>query len=196
MGNLQSVGNLLEYLGEEYVITNNKEEIISAEKLILPGVGAFGEAMNNLKEFGLVEVIKDEVIKNKKPFLGICLGMQVLAEKGYEGGEFEGLGLLGGEVKLFDLQDKSLPIPHVGWNTVKPESNSKLYKDEKERVFYFVHSYHFVCENNSDVSGICDYGGEFVASIEKDNIFATQFHPEKSQDDGIEVFQNFLSYNR
>ena len=195
MGNLQSVGNLLEYLGEEYVITDKKEEIAGADKIILPGVGAFTEAMKNLRELGLLDVLKEEVLVKKKPFLGICLGMQILAEKGYEGGECDGLGFLKGEVRHFDLKDKKLPIPHVGWNTVKPKEGSILYgNDVRERVFYFVHSYHLICKDEEDVSGYADYGGNFVASVEKGNIFATQFHPEKSQDDGIEVFKNFLAY--
>lgn len=197
MGNLQSVGNLLEYLGESYVITNNKNEIATADKIILPGVGAFGEAMKNLHELDLINIIRQEVLENKKPLLGICLGMQLLAQKGYEGGECEGLSLVEGEVKRFDLADKTLPIPHVGWNNVTPKETSILFgKNIKDRVFYFVHSYHFICKNESDVSGYADYGGKFVASIEHNNIFATQFHPEKSQEDGIELFKNFLSYKR
>ena len=197
MGNLQSVGNILEYLGESHIITSDKKEIEKAEKIILPGVGAFSEAMKNLHEFGLVSVIQREVLENKKPLLGICLGMQLLAQKGYEGGECNGLSLVEGEVRRFDLADKKLPIPHVGWNTVMPKGSSVLFgKNNKEGVFYFVHSYHFVCKNENDVSGYSDYGGKFVASIERDNIFATQFHPEKSQEDGIELFKNFLSYKR
>lgn len=195
MGNLQSVGNLLEYLGQNYIITNNKEEIASADKIILPGVGAFGEAMKNLRELDLVEVLRQEVLEKKKPMLGICLGMQLLANKSYEMGEHEGLGWIEGEVKLLDTGDKTLRIPHIGWNDVVPAKESVLYGSNlNPRVFYFVHSFHFVCKNKEDVTGLTEYGNNFVSSIERGNIFATQFHPEKSQKDGIELMKNFINY--
>lgn len=195
IGNLQSVANLLDYLKEPCVITNNPTEISSADKLILPGVGAFTEAMNNLRELKLVEVIRREVLDFHKPFLGICLGMQLMANKGYEGGETSGLGLIPGEVVRMKLVDSKLPLPHVGWNDVKPKAGTTLYgADIRPRVYYFVHSYHFKAARPEDVSGTCDYGGEFIASIERDNIFSTQFHPEKSQQDGIELLKNFLAY--
>lgn len=195
MGNLQSVANILEYLKAPCQITNRPEDIRGAEKLILPGVGAFNEAMKNLEQLKLVEIIRDEVLNQGKPFLGICLGMQLMADRGYEGGETRGLGLIPGEVRRFEIENKILPIPHVGWNDVQPVPNSKLYAgSERRRVFYFVHSYHFVCLEERDVSGYADYGGRFVASIERANIFGTQFHPEKSQEDGLELLRNFLDF--
>lgn len=195
MGNLQSVANVLDYLGEENVITDDPEEIKKADKIILPGVGAFGQAMENLKKLNLIPVLNEVVMKDKKPFLGICLGMQLIADKSYEIGEHDGLGFVPGEVKLIESTDANLLVPHVGWNDVTPKEGTVMYGSEtKPRVFYFVHSYHFVPTNESDVSGYVDYGGQVVASIEKDNIFATQFHPEKSQKDGIALLKNFLAY--
>jgi imidazole glycerol-phosphate synthase subunit HisH len=193
MGNLQSVANMLDFLGIENKITDQVEEIRKADKIILPGVGAFGQAMKNINELGLVEVLKEEVLTNKKPFLGICLGMQLIADKGYEGGENIGLGFIPGEVRLMKPKDKSLRIPHVGWNDVMVKGDTKMYGHQKgDRVFYFVHSYHFVPQNESDVSGLVEYGGDIVASLLRDNIWATQFHPEKSQKDGIELLKNFI----
>jgi len=195
MGNLQSVANILEYLKVPCQITNRPEDIRAADRIILPGVGAFNEAMKNLEKLNLIPLIREEVIEKRKPFLGICLGMQLMADRGTEGGETPGLGLIPGEIRRFELEDKRLPIPHVGWNDVEPAPNSKLYAgSDRKRIFYFVHSYHFICREEKDVAGYTDYGGRFVSSIERGNIFGTQFHPEKSQQDGLELLRNFLAY--
>lgn len=193
MGNLQSVANMLSFLQAPCEITSRAELIRASEKIILPGVGAFGEAMKNLRELGLVDVLREQIIEKKKPFLGICLGMQLVADKSFEGGEFEGLGFIHGEVKRLTPAG-TLRVPHVGWNDVEPKPGTKLYGDDlKTRVFYFVHSFHFVPKDEADASGYTDYGGPVVASIERGNIMATQFHPEKSQRDGIALLKNFLA---
>lgn len=195
MGNLQSVANMLSYLKAPAIITNNRAEIAAADRIIIPGVGAFSEAMRRLRECGLVEAIRADVLERQKPFLGICLGMQLMADTGYEGGETSGLGLIHGEVKRLRPRDESFRLPHVGWNDVVPQGGTTLYgSDMRSRVFYFVHSYAFSAREASDVSGTCDYGGVFAASIERGHIFGTQFHPEKSQQDGIALLKNFLAY--
>ncbi|OGH59404.1 MAG: imidazole glycerol phosphate synthase, glutamine amidotransferase subunit [Candidatus Magasanikbacteria bacterium RIFCSPHIGHO2_01_FULL_33_34] len=195
MGNLQSVANILDYIGEKNIITNKTKEIELADKLILPGVGAFGEAMENLKKLGLVEVLSNEVMEVKKPFLGICLGMQLLADKSYEIGEHNGLGFIKGEVKKLTPEGDEYRIPHIGWNDVEPQRECVLYgNDMSPKICYFVHSFHFDCENKEDITGVTDYGGKFVCSLERGNIMATQFHPEKSQKDGIEMMRKFVKY--
>jgi glutamine amidotransferase len=195
MGNLQSVANILDYIGAENIITNKIEEIEMADKLILPGVGAFGEAMENLRKLDLIDFLTKEVVEKKKPFLGICLGMQLLADKSYEMGEYVGLGWIKGEVKKLEPMGKEFRIPHIGWNDVIPQKECVLYgADLKSKVCYFVHSFHFDCENKEDVTAVTDYGGNFVCSLERGNIMATQFHPEKSQKDGIEMMKKFVAY--
>ena len=194
MGNLQSVANMLGFLQAPCEITSDPLVIKQSEKIILPGVGAFGEAMKNLRGLGLVEVLHEEIIDKKKPFLGICLGMQMVADKSFEGGEFEGLGFIHGVVQRL-APEGNLRVPHVGWNDVTAKPGTVLYGEElKTRVFYFVHSYHFVPADDADASGYTDYGGKVVASIERGNIMATQFHPEKSQRDGIALLKNFLAF--
>lgn len=193
MGNLQSVANMLNYLGASSQITSVPAEIAAADKIILPGVGAFHEAMANLRQLGLVAVLRQEVLEKSKPFLGICLGLQLIADKGYEGGETAGLSFIPGEVVKMEPNDRTLRIPHMGWNDVTPCLGTKMYgADQRPRVFYFVHSYCFIPKVEADISGTVEYGGAVVASLERGNIWATQFHPEKSQKDGIELLKNFL----
>jgi glutamine amidotransferase len=188
MGNLRSVQKAFEKVGADAVVTNDEKIIQSASKLILPGVGAFKDGMKHLKELDLVDILHKEVIENKKPFLGICLGMQLVASKGLENGETDGLGWIDGEVLKFDTLD--LKVPHVGWNNVTYQKESPLFEGiADESDFYFVHSYHFKSE--SDVVCTTDYGSNFVSSIQKENIFAVQFHPEKSQSVGLRVLENF-----
>ncbi len=197
MGNLTSVVNAIKYVGGEVMISNKIEDIKEATHLILPGVGAFGDGMKNLKDLGLIELLREQVMKKEKPFLGICLGMQLLAEKGYEGGLNEGLGYIKGEVKRFDFKNKDLRVPHVGWNEINLKKDCPLFNDLKEsEVFYFVHSYHLILQENDIITGTCDYGGKFVATIQKNNIFATQFHPEKSQKPGLKILKNFINYKK
>ncbi len=195
MGNLRSVQKAFEKVGCNAVITNNHDIIREADKIVLPGVGAFKDGMKNLEELGLIDILNEEVLKNKKPFLGICLGMQLIAKKSYENGETEGLGWVDAEVVKFNFsnQDKKLKIPHVGWNNVHYQNNSTLFKDVLNNSdFYFVHSYYFKTNENI-VTSTTDYGFNFVSSINKDNIYACQFHPEKSQIVGLKVIENFIN---
>jgi len=192
MGNLTSVANAIKYIGEKPVISNKIEDIENAEYIILPGVGAFGDGIKNIKELGLIETLKKEIVIKRKPFLGICLGMQLLAKEGYEGNLTKGLGYIKGKVIKFNLKDKDLRIPHIGWNEVNfKKESSLLFNLKKSENFYFVHSYHLITEEDI-ILGMCNYGGEFAAGIQKGNIFATQFHPEKSQKPGLQILKNFI----
>jgi len=196
MGNLNSIANAIEYIGEKSLISNEIKDIKNADYIILPGVGAFSEGIKNIKDLNLINVLNEEVIKKRKPILGICLGMQLLADEGYEGGLNKGLGYIKGKVKRFNLKNKDLRVPHVGWNEVYLRKNCPLFYNLKEsEVFYFVHSYHLIPEEDITV-GICDYGKKFVAVIQKENIFATQFHPEKSQKSGLQILKNFINYKK
>lgn len=184
-GNLFSVKNALDYLGIENKITNKAEDLRSADRLILPGVGAFPDAMRMLNESGLVDVIKQEV--QKKPLLGICLGMQMLFEKGYEFAETEGLGLIKGSVKL--MTPNNLAVPHMGWNELELNNPCKLLEKGGEYV-YFVHSYAADCPNEN-VSAYCDYGMKVPALVFSGNVFGAQFHPEKSGEAGLAILKRF-----
>ncbi|HUH42996.1 MAG TPA: imidazole glycerol phosphate synthase subunit HisH [Sulfurimonas sp.] len=195
MGNLRSVQKAFEEVGCNAIISNHHDIIKKASKIVLPGVGAFRDGMKHLKELGLIELLNQEIIENKKPFLGICLGMQLLAKNGYENGETAGLGWIDAEVVKFDFshQKEKLKIPHVGWNSVTYKNSNKLFKDvQNESDFYFVHSYYFQTDENV-ITSTTDYGYDFVSSINKDNIFALQFHPEKSQTAGLRVIKNFVN---
>ncbi|MGE5473216.1 MAG: imidazole glycerol phosphate synthase subunit HisH [Ignavibacteriales bacterium] len=198
MGNVQSVYNTLDYIGEDAIITSDRKEIDNASHIILPGVGAFGDAMENLKQRGLAEVLDNQVIKKGKPFLGICLGMQLLAKVGHEHGHSEGLGWFEAEVVKFDFTNtEKMKIPHVGWDDINVKTQHPLFNKLKEGefTFYFVHSFHMVCKEQKDIVATCDYGYEFTAIVGKDNIFATQFHPEKSQQNGLQIIENFVNWN-
>lgn len=192
MGNLRSIAKALEFVGGDVIVSNKPEDLRSAKKIVLPGVGAFRDGMINLQKKDLISILRQEVKEKKKPLFGICLGMQLLADKSYEFGEWKGLGFISGEVKKFDIDDK-YKVPHVGWNNVKFVSDHPLLKGVKNNSdFYFVHSYHLICQEESMVAGVCDYGGDFTAIVAKDNIFATQFHPEKSQKSGLKILENFV----
>ena len=184
-GNLFSVKNALDYLGIENKVTKNAEDLRAADRLILPGVGAFPDAMRMLRESGLVEVIKEEV--QKKPLLGICLGMQMLFEKGYEFEETDGLGLIKGSVKL--MTPENLPIPHIGWNELELNKPCKLLEKGGEYV-YFVHSYAADCPSEN-VAAYCDYGMKVPALVFNGNVYGAQFHPEKSGNKGLEMLRKF-----
>lgn len=192
MGNLRSVHNALDYLGFENEIVSEPEKILKAEKLLLPGVGSFRQAMENIKEMGLYEPICDMVLNKKIPILGICLGMQLLAKSSDEDGFTEGFGFIDDEVVKFDI-DKKFRVPHVGFNSViLNKENSTLFKGLEDGTdFYFVHSYRLGNPDRPYVSGICDYGEKFTAAFEQDNVFGTQFHPEKSQSNGLKLLINF-----
>lgn len=184
-GNLFSVKNALDFLGIENKITNKAEDLRAADRLILPGVGAFPDAMRMLNESGLVGVIKQEA--QKKPLLGICLGMQMLFEKSFEFAETEGLGLIKGSVKL--MTPKNLAVPHMGWNELELNNPCKLLENGGEYV-YFVHSYAADCPNEN-VSAYCDYGMKVPALVYSGNVYGAQFHPEKSGEAGLAMLKKF-----
>ena len=192
MGNLRSVSKAIEHVGADVKLTRNPQDLKNAKGIVLPGVGAFKDAVRNLKELGLWEAIVREVEKGK-PFLGICLGLQLLFEKSYEFGETEGFGFIEGEVVRFELP-QDYKIPHMGWNQIYKRKESELLRGIKEgEFFYFVHSYYVQPKNKSVVLTETDYGIYFTSAIEKENIFATQFHPEKSQKAGQKLLENFVN---
>ncbi|MBQ3030350.1 MAG: imidazole glycerol phosphate synthase subunit HisH [Agathobacter sp.] len=189
-GNLKSVEKALAAVGQESVITRDFHTILSAEHVILPGVGAFGEAMAQLKQFELDKVIH-EVVDKKIPFLGICLGLQLLFEGSDESQGVEGLHVLDGQI--LRIPDKEgLKIPHIGWNSLQLQNDGRLFEGMKDDLFvYFVHSYYLKAADESIVKATCDYSACIHASVEKDNVFACQFHPEKSSDVGLNILRNF-----
>lgn len=190
MGNLRSVQKAFERVGSSAVVTSDPDKVLAADKIVLPGVGAFEACMTNLKKLNLTEPVC-EAIKRGKPFLGICMGMQVLFDESEEFGQHQGLGILKGKVVRFKLS-KKYKIPHMGWNRVRKQKRTPLLTDiEENSYFYFVHSYHVVPENSSDIATLTDYGKDFVSSVARDNIFACQFHPEKSQGLGLKLVEAF-----
>ena len=189
-GNIKSVGKAFEYIGEEVVLTSDRDEILSADKVILPGVGAFADAMEKLKKHNLINTIYD-VVDKKTPFLGICLGLQLLFEDSEEGVGVGGLGILKGHVKRFP-DSINMKIPHMGWNSLSLCNNGRLFEGMKQDPYvYFVHSYYLKADDESIVKAKTEYGIEFHASVEKDNVFACQFHPEKSGEAGLNILRNF-----
>jgi|SRR3989338_9608504 len=194
MGNVGSVKNALDFLGVENKISNVLTDIKRATHLILPGVGSFGEGMKKLKKLGLIDTLKEEVVDNKKPFLGICLGMQLLAQNGEEGGLNSGLGWIDGRTKKFNINEKKFTIPHVGWDDIFiNDKEESLFKGINSNVFYFAHSYIFEVKNSKNIAAFCEYGEKFCAVVKKDNILGTQFHPERSQKSGLKILENFLT---
>lgn len=194
-GNIRSVENALIALGEEVVITRDPEILLQAEKVILPGVGAFGDAMEKLYAYGLVDVIH-QIVEKKTPFLGICLGLQLLFESSDETPGVEGLGILKGKIVAIP-HDKGLKIPHIGWNSLSFPNEGRLFRGLSENAYvYFVHSYYLQAEEEGIVKATTEYGVTIHASVEKDNVFACQFHPEKSSAVGRKILQNFLAINR
>lgn len=192
VGNLASVLNGLKYFNpdKDIRIVSTCYELAECSKLLLPGVGAFGDARRLLEEKNLDRQIRREAEKGKL-ILGICLGMQLLCSKGYESGETLGLDLIPGEVVRFN--DTGVKIPHMGWNSVKPEVGSPLFRDiQSPADFYFVHSYHFKCDDQANVLATAEHGGQFVAAVCRDNVFGIQFHPEKSQRNGLIMLRNFV----
>jgi glutamine amidotransferase len=195
LGNLFSVAKALEMVGASVKISGDPHDIKEAERLVLPGVGAFGDGMNYLSRNGLDKVLSEEVLVHKKPFLGICLGLQLLADVGLEYGEHRGLSWVEGSVRKLAVGE-NLKIPHVGWNDLSILKESPLFEGiKKGSDFYFVHSYQFVCTEPENVIASTTYGETITAAIQKDNIFATQFHPEKSQDSGLRLLENFINWN-
>jgi len=193
MGNLRSVQKAFEVNNCQAIISDNLNVIEQADKIVLPGVGSFKDGMKNLDSLGLIDVLSQEVVQNKKPFLGICLGMHLIANVGYENGQTSGLSWVDAEVVRLDPTAENLNIPHVGWNSVNYNNQSDLYHGiEDNHDFYFVHSYHFRTKEDV-VSGTTNYGVDFVSSIQKNNINAFQFHPEKSQTAGLRIIKNFIN---
>lgn len=190
-GNIKSVEKALQFLGEEAVITRDTDILLSADKVILPGVGAFGDAMEKLNEYKLVDVIH-KIVDKGTPFLGICLGLQLLFDSSEEAPGVKGLGLLPGKIIRFPA-DMGLKVPQIGWNMLRLPNKGKLFKGLEDGIFvYFVHSYYLQAENEADVVATCEYGVNVHASVEHDNIFACQFHPEKSSDVGMTILKNFI----
>lgn len=191
LGNLRSVAGAVKRVGFNPVITSDPAVLRSADKLILPGVGAFGDGMRSIRERGLDTILDELVLVEKKPVLGICLGFQLMARSSAEFGEHTGLGWIEADVVRMDVDFR---LPHVGWNDLVQRRKSLLFDEiPDEALFYYVHSYHVKCTDPALVTGECGYGRMFTASIEKDNVFGTQFHPEKSQRWGLELMHNFLA---
>lgn len=194
-GNIKSVEKALQYLGEETVITRDAETILNADGVILPGVGAFGDAMEKLNSYGLVSVIR-ECVERKIPFLGVCLGLQLMFESSEESPGVEGLSLLKGKIVRIP-SDGGLKVPHIGWNSLKFPNEGKLFKGLAEDTYvYFVHSYYLQAEEEEIVKATTEYGTLIHASVEKDNVFACQFHPEKSSEAGMQILRNFIEVTR
>ena len=194
MGNLLSVQRAFEKCGSDAVIIDNPLELRDAEHIVLPGVGAFPDAMDNLRKNGWIEELNRAVLEKETPILGICLGMQLLADKGYEVRECDGLGYVPGEIVRFTQTQEKERIPHVGWNEILKREDSSLFDGIADGTnYYFVHSYHFQVANEENIATVTPYCGEFVSSVVKDNIVGTQFHPEKSQKAGFKLIKNFLS---
>ena len=193
-GNIKSVEKAVEYLGNSCVITKDRDEILSSDKVILPGVGSFGDAMKRLKEYGLDKTIYD-VVDKKIPFLGICLGLQLLYESSEESPNVSGLGILKG--KILRIPDTpGLKIPHMGWNSLNVREGATLFEGvESNPYVYFVHSYYLKAEYENEVAATTDYSVKIHASVEKGNVYACQFHPEKSSSIGLKILDNFIKLN-
>lgn len=193
MGNVQSVKNAFEHLGCEVHISSDPTKLKNADAIVLPGVGAFGEAISNLRERRLIEPIKDVVLNQGKPVLGICLGMQLLADSSAERGSYSGLGLIPGRVREIPMIP-GYPLPHIGWNDISVNLPDPLFdKVPESSAFYFVHSYRFECDSRY-VAAMTDYGTEIVAAVQRDRVFGVQFHPERSQHKGLRLLRNFIHF--
>jgi glutamine amidotransferase len=194
MGNLDSVARAVEECRGKPLLTNKGEDLKKANYIILPGVGAFADGMQSISELGLDQAIKEEVLLKGIPFLGICLGMQLLATRGFEGGKVEGLDMIPGEVRRLEPDGPHTKIPHIGWNEVIFENPHPLFREiPSGKDFYFVHSYHFACRDKESVLSYTPYCGRFVSGVWKENVLGVQFHPEKSLQVGLKLLSNFLS---
>ena len=196
-GNISSVINSFKQVGKNKInleVTSDLNKIKLSDKLILPGQGSFKSCVDSLNSInGLVDTLKEFAITNKKPLLGICVGLQMFADVGYEEAETKGLGWISGKVSKIDNQNGKFKLPHIGWNEIEIQKESKIFKDIKNKShMYFVHSYEFIPEDKSVISATTDYSSKIVCSIERDNLFGTQFHPEKSDKTGLNMIKNFL----
>lgn len=191
-GNIKSVEKAFQFLGQDTILSRDRDEILSADKVVLPGVGSFGDAMKKIKEYNLVNTIYD-VVDKKIPFLGICLGLQLLFESSEETPGVAGLGILPGEIVKFP-ETPGFKIPHIGWNSLELTNNGRLFKDIDQQAYvYFVHSYYLKAREEKIVKAKTNYITDFHSSVEKDNVFACQFHPEKSGDVGLKILDNFAN---
>lgn len=194
-GNIKSVEKAFQLLGEEAVLTRDRKVILDADAVVLPGVGAFGDAMEKLRRYGLVDVIREVVLRNT-PFLGICLGLQLMFERSDESPGVEGLGLLKGEI-VHIPEDCGLKIPHIGWNSLKFPKKGRLFQGiEEDSYVYFVHSYYLKAADEGIVTATTEYGTLIHASVEQGNVFACQFHPEKSSEVGLQILRNFVKLSK
>ncbi len=194
-GNIKSVQKAIELLGEDVVLTRDAEVLLAADHVILPGVGSFGDAMEKLHKYGLVSVIH-KIVEQKTPFLGICLGLQLLFDSSEESIGVPGLGILKGKIVRFDDKE-GYKIPHMGWNSLYINPDGRLFKDVPEESYvYFVHSYYLQAEDVSIVKAASQYTNLIHASVESGNVFACQFHPEKSSDVGLQILKNFISIQK
>ena len=192
MGNIHSLKNAFYQIGARVNVTSDPEEILKADVIILPGVGSYGQAVSNINKFNLKEAIIESGVKRAIPFLGICLGMQLLSSKGEEDGLNDGLNFIDGEV--LKMKSDNIRLPHIGFNQVEIINDSKgIFSNiNDDPDFYFVHSYKFVCKNEQNILSTSIYGEKFISSVQKDNIFGFQFHPEKSQSNGLQLLNNFV----
>lgn len=194
VGNHLSVTKALDYLGYKYKVSNSINDLTEYQSYILPGVGAFSEAMRNLHALEIIDVLKHEVEVNKKPILGICLGMQLLADSSSEGGMNNGLGFIKGTVSKIENPEIKIKVPQVGWNELVERENHQLFKNiDSSASFYFDHSYHFISSDSFTLAK-CDYGEKLIVAVKKNNIFGFQFHPEKSNTNGLKLLRNYFNY--
>lgn len=194
MGNIESIKNALSFLGYEAILSREHEDLNNADGYILPGVGAFGIAMQTINKYNLITILEENVLIKKKPIFGICLGMQLLAKSSKEMGYFEGLGWIDATIEPMPASSK-LHVPHVGWNSIEVVYKQPLFNNiASDTHFYFDHSFHMVCKDISLQNSVTLYGDLITASVQKENIFATQFHPEKSQTAGLKLLRNFLNF--
>ena len=195
MGNLQSVRHSLEYVGAHVTLATRPDQLRAADAIVLPGVGAFGECVRNLRASGLVEALDEEVRHGGKPLLGICVGLQVLARDGTEYGLQPGLGWISGVVRRLDASGVTLKVPHTGWNDISVHAPHPLLAGlQKDCSFYFTHSYHLVPDRDDLLVATCEHGGRVTAAVAYENVFACQFHPEKSQQNGLKLLEKFLRW--
>ena len=196
MGNIRSLSNAFEFLGENVVVSNDIELMESADRLVLPGVGAFSDAMSAIRERNLIAPLNHQVNILKKPLLGVCLGMQLVAKDSQEHGSHQGLGWLDAHVERL-CPKRPFKVPHVGWNLINFDQSDWLFDGIRlsEANFYFVHSYHMVCSKPEERIATTDYGGLITAAVRKENIVVTQFHPEKSQDNGLQLLNNWINWD-
>lgn len=196
MGNVRSLSNAFEYLGEDVIVTNDSKAMEDADRIVLPGVGAFGDAMEAMEQSGVIEPLTRQVCELRKPMLGICLGMQLVAKESVEHGRHQGLGWVDAHIERL-TPAAPLKVPHVGWNSLEFPEGDWLFEGirRKEANFYFVHSFHMVCSNPQDRIATTDYGGPVTAVVRHGNILVMQFHPEKSQDNGLRLLQNWVDWS-